>query len=56
MKGLSSKHTALKIDVIGAENILFAGASVYLPARKYYRLRVVKGLNLLDLGNSRPLT
>ena len=29
---------ALKIDVIGQENILFAGASVQLSARTFYRL------------------
>ena len=28
----------LKVDVIGPENILFAGASVQLSARKFYRL------------------
>ena len=27
MKGFSSKHIALKVDVIGAENILITGAS-----------------------------
>ena len=27
MKGLSSKHIALKVDVTEAENILFTGAS-----------------------------
>ena len=30
MKGLSSKRTALKVDVIGPENILFAGISIYI--------------------------
>ena len=30
MKGFSSKHTALKVDVIGVENALFVGASVQL--------------------------
>ena len=38
MKELSSQHTALKADVIGPENILFAGTSVYLSARKFHRL------------------
>ena len=31
-------HTALKVDVIGPENTLFAGASVHLSARKFDRL------------------
>ena len=35
---VSSKHTALKGDVIGPENILFAGASVLFSAGKFYRL------------------
>ena len=30
MKGFSSKHIALKVDVIGVENTLFADASVCL--------------------------
>ena len=38
MKGFSSEHIALKIDVIGPENMLFAGASVHLSAQKFYRL------------------
>ena len=46
VKGFSSKRIILKveaigpenIDAIGPENILFAGASVYLSARKFYRL------------------
>ena len=29
---------ALKVDVIGSENILFAGASVHLSTWKFYRL------------------
>ena len=29
---------ASEVDVIGPENILFAGASVHLSARKLYRL------------------
>ena len=35
MKGFSSKRIALKADVIGPENVLFAGASVQLSARKF---------------------
>ena len=38
MKGFSSKRIALKLDVIGPENILYAGASVHLSAREFYRL------------------
>ena len=38
VKGFSSKHIPLKVDVLGAENILFACASVHLSARKFYRL------------------
>ena len=32
------KHVALKADVVGVENILFAGVSVHLSAWKFYRL------------------
>ena len=38
VKGFASKRIALKLDVIGPENILFAGASVHLSARKLYVL------------------
>jgi len=39
VKGFSSKRIALKADVItGPENVLFAGVSVHLSARKFYRL------------------
>ena len=38
VEGLSSNRIALKVDVIGPELILFAGASVHLSARKFYRL------------------
>ena len=38
MKGSPSKLIALKVDVTGPENILFAGASVQLSAQKFYRL------------------
>ena len=38
MKGFSSKLIALEVDVIGPEIKLFAGASVRLSARKFYRL------------------
>ena len=33
----STKRIALKADVIVPENIMFAGASVYLLARIFYR-------------------
>jgi len=33
----SSKCTALKVDVIGPENIVFAGAIMHLSAWKFYR-------------------
>ena len=33
----SIKRRALKVDVIGPENIMFAGASVHLLARIFYR-------------------
>ena len=39
----SSQHTALKVDVIGPENILFAGTSLHLSARKFYRLGQWRG-------------
>ena len=35
VKGFSPKRIALKVDVTGLENILFAGASVYHSARKF---------------------
>jgi len=38
VKGFLSKRIALKIDVTGLENVLFAGASVQLSARNFYRL------------------
>ena len=37
-KELSSKRIALKLDVTGPENILFAGTSLHLSARKFYTL------------------
>ena len=43
VKGFSSKHIALKVDVTGAESILFAGASVHLSARSFTGW-AVKGL------------
>ena len=36
--GLSSKRIASKVDVIGPENVLCAGTSVDLSARKFNRL------------------
>jgi len=38
VKGFSSERTALKVDVTKRENILFAGASVYLSVLKFNRL------------------
>ena len=38
MKGFASKRVALKTDVIGPKNRLFAGVSVHHSARKCYRL------------------
>ena len=38
VKGLPSKHVALKVDARGAENILFPGASMHPSARTFYRL------------------
>ena len=38
VKGLSSKCITLKADVIGLENILFVGTSMYLSVQKFYRL------------------
>ena len=35
MKGSPSERTALKVDVTGPENILFAGVSVHLPVRNF---------------------
>ena len=45
MKGSPLKRIELKIDVIGPENILFAGASVCHSARKYLQAGAEKGLN-----------
>ena len=36
MKGFSSKHIAVEADVIGAKNILFAGASVHLSFSLFF--------------------
>ena len=38
VKRFSSKGIALKVDVIGLENILCAGTSMHLSAWKFYRL------------------
>ena len=38
VKEFSSKSIKLEVDVIGLENVLFAGASVHLSARKFYKL------------------
>ena len=45
---ISIKHTELKIEVTGLENILFAGASVHHSAQKFYRLGAVKGLSKMN--------
>ena len=50
MKGFSSKHITLKVDVIGAENILFAGASVHLSERTSCGSDGVKGPRKAVLG------
>ena len=46
VEGFSSKHTALKVDVTGPENLLFAGVSVRLSAHKCYRLGQWRGQHL----------
>ena len=46
MKGFPSKNIALKIDVLGQENMLFGGMSVHHSAWKFYRRGAVKGLNV----------
>ena len=43
VKRFSSKHIALKEDVTGLENILFARMSLHLSAWKFYT-QAVKGL------------
>ena len=43
----SSQRIALTVDVIGPENILFAGESLHLSARKFYRLGS-EGVNLAE--------
>ena len=47
MEGSSSKRIVLKVDVIGAENILFAGAAVHYSARKFLQAGAVKGLIIM---------
>ena len=42
----------MKVDVIGPENILFAGASVHLSAYKFYRHGAVKGLRAWNRLNA----
>ena len=52
MKGSSSKRTALKGDVIGPENILFAGnPCIFSP--EILQAGAVKGLNQLGRDESR---
>ena len=43
VKRSSLKRIALKVDVIGQENLLFAGVSVHLSAQKFYRLGQWRG-------------
>ena len=40
---ISSKHMALRVDVTGQDNVLFACASLPLSARKFYSEGVNKG-------------
>ena len=44
MKGFSSEHIILKVDVIGAKDILFAGASVHFQPGNFTGCRAVKEL------------
>ena len=46
MKGFAPKHITLKVDVIGSENILFAGASLHPSAPDILQAEAVKGLRL----------
>ena len=43
VKGSPSDRIALKVDVTGPENILFAGTSMHLSAQKCYRLGQLSG-------------
>ena len=52
-KGFSSKHIALKVDGIGPENLLFAGASAHLSSRKIGQAGAVKGLTLMKPSSTR---
>ena len=45
MKGSPSKLIALKTNVIGPENILFAGASVHRVSPEILQAGAVKGVN-----------
>ena len=38
VEGLSTQRVTLKADVTGPENMLLAGMSLHLSARKFYRL------------------
>ena len=53
MKGFSSRLKALKVDVIGPENILFAGESVHLSARNFFTGWGREGVK--DVVTQRPL-
>ena len=46
MNGVSSERLALKVDVIGPENIPFAGASVHHSAPEILQAAAVKGLTV----------
>ena len=43
MKGFSSKRIALRLDVIGTDDMLFANTSVQLSTRKVCRLGQRRG-------------
>ena len=45
MKGFSSKLTALKVDVIGADNILFGRRVPASLSQKMLQTGAMKGLN-----------
>ena len=49
MKGLLSKGIALQADVIGPENILFAGASLHFFCPEILQAVAVKGLIFTQL-------
>ena len=52
VKGFSSELVALKADASQAWNILFAGMSVHLSAKKFYRLGQWRGKSQTELAPS----